>query len=323
MEYDTHEHVLQTIEQRIICFDNSLTDIKYIDYRSWENERLEVIKRLFEFAHALDKVSKRTGIAKAVAGGVTIVGGLAAVAGVLLIPVSGGASLALTAAGTTAALGAGVTTFMTSLVELGWNIKKTKEAKLLTKKHSKTSEHLAEKIKSVSTAAVNLQNVVHNYPNEAIAVIKGLIGGVKKVKSGVHHGNQIVQIVHITHIVHFLNELNPRLALDFAYFNAVHFAEPGLKIFGHSLVSCGTHMAHTIAKITAVVTIIVGIWRVISAGKQIKKGSKTAAKFRQAANEYNNQMWSIHNYYMEISQNLPRTLRVTHHCGTHRTHGDY
>ena len=122
----------------------AVNDYKYfikIDFSEFSDKIDEAVQELTNTASEVEKVTKKTGIAKITAGGAGIVAAGAGV-GVILAPFTGGASLAfaMTATSMTAGLAAGATNLGSTIVKN----KKTQEA--VTSCQSKTEETIEKSL---------------------------------------------------------------------------------------------------------------------------------------------------------------------------------
>ncbi|CAN0126600.1 unnamed protein product [Lampetra fluviatilis] len=128
-------------------------------YLEWKTKRIEVLKMLASMIVEL-KIRARDGNISKVAGSSTgIVGGALAITGLALIPVTFGASLGLTIAGTVMGVAGGITTAGASIAVLVMNNASTKEAMENIKKDKIYIEKLEKEMTSVDFAVSKLDRV--------------------------------------------------------------------------------------------------------------------------------------------------------------------
>ena len=94
------------------------------------NEVKQAIEVMNMYADKLEQVNKGTGVTHATGGLASVIGGGMAIGGLLLAPVTAGASLALTIGGTAVGIGGGAVTLTFSVVNNGYGQSKSKKVKM-------------------------------------------------------------------------------------------------------------------------------------------------------------------------------------------------
>ena len=280
---------LDVIDQIEKCISNTTV-------YQWGRDVDSACFKLRKCADVLDKVTKDTGIAKATGGGAAIGGGLLALGGLIAAPFTAGASLAATAAGTALAVGGGVTSFTASMVKHGWDKSQTKEGEQVTKKVCKQAQILSECLsfycdtmtkfyEYLSTAegkqlVAELKTIDRVHSNVAKITLQS---GSKAVSLGLG-GMKVTQAVRLMRVVSILRpevagQLGGRLAMQAAAGGIPRLSVRGVTLFAG--VAAGSLAAKALSGIGAVVGVGFGIWDVVSASEQLKKGSEIAQKFRE------------------------------------------
>jgi hypothetical protein len=145
----------------------------------WQESRDVALKKLNELADDLDKIHRNTNIAKISGNSLGIIGGTAAVVGLITAPFTFGLSLGLTIGGTCAGVAGAATNLGSSLTEDIIAKKLCKEAENLMKNDLKECENL-NKIFSDTELRRNLMNKT------------GKIAG-NSLQKGAHVANVIIR----------------------------------------------------------------------------------------------------------------------------------
>ncbi|XP_061434159.1 uncharacterized protein LOC133359671 [Lethenteron reissneri] len=128
-------------------------------FPEWKKKRIGVLKMLADMIVQLKKRARDGNISKVAGSSASIAGGAMAIAGIALIPVTFGASLGLTIAGTATGVAGGITAAGASIAVLVMNKASTKEATENIEKDKIAGEKLAEAVQSIYLAVSKL-NVV-------------------------------------------------------------------------------------------------------------------------------------------------------------------
>ena len=111
-------------------------------YSSWEDGRRECIKEITKLADNIDFHHRNINIAKVPTSAVGIGGAVLTITGLALIPVTFGASLALTISGAVVAVGATATGVTTAATDIGIRVNCLKKAKACADKHKQSTEEI-------------------------------------------------------------------------------------------------------------------------------------------------------------------------------------
>ena len=293
--------------------DNYLDVIIGYTIDNYEDEVHTAFKIIDECSTKLDKVAKDTGIAGTVGGGASIAGGGMAIAGLLLAPFTGGASLALTVGGVATGGAGGITGLVGSLVNQGWEKSESKKVNKATgalfRATFSLQAFLNEYINNLKKAAEFLETpegeaVARNaYTLAEVTKDAGLVAwNAYKIGNIVHGGEQNAkQAKQIKALVDFIQA--DYYALNGAKIGlAVNAAAPGIRIplLGRTVVAAGTTSAKVLSSSMAVFGIAFGIWDVVGGAKKIKNGSELAKEFRKSSKELREESAKLIKLYKEL-----------------------
>ncbi|CAN0210991.1 unnamed protein product [Lampetra planeri] len=128
-------------------------------FPEWKTKRIEILKMLAGMIVQLKKRMRDGNISKAAGSSASIGGGIMLIIGLALIPVTFGASLGLSIAGTVMGVAGGLATAGASIAMLVMNKALTKQATENIEQDKIASENLAEAVRSVNSAASELEIV--------------------------------------------------------------------------------------------------------------------------------------------------------------------
>ena len=277
----------------------------------YEDKLQKALKISDKCSRKLNAVTKDTGIAGTVGGSASIVGGGMVVVGLALAPITAGASIGLTFAGTATGFAGGLTSTASSLVSLHWNKSKAKEVEKATAPliHATFSLHgfLEEYINILKDA-----NEFLGKP-EGEAVAKDAYRALKKIKvtgevawraynifdvvcMGVTHAKQARQIKVLANFLQadYYAVKDARIVL------ATQTAARGFKIPGKTVVAAGTTTAKALSGVMAGMGIILGIWDVVDGAKKIKNFSQLAHEFRKSSESLKEESAKLIALYEEL-----------------------
>ena len=164
----------------------------------WNHIRLATIECLEEIRDKLKQVCRDVRVSRAGGGATSIVGGVLAVVGLGLIPVTFGGSLALTVVGAVTGVAGGVTSIGAILAKIGIYKAKLKEAEEIIEVDKQLSEQVNELGQKLEKIATELQ-IAHDNPNVTKEeVIVSLLQGGKLVRMGLAATRMGVSVSHVT-----------------------------------------------------------------------------------------------------------------------------
>nr|XP_032834784.1 uncharacterized protein LOC116956980 [Petromyzon marinus] len=146
-------------------------------FPEWKTKRIEVLKMLAGMIVQLKKRKRDGNISKATGASAGIIGGAMVIAGFALAPVTAGLSLGLSIAGTTTGVAGGITAAGASIAVLVMNKASTKEATENIEKDKIAGARLAEVVRSVYSAASELDVVTMGTLVSERVTAKGGEGG--------------------------------------------------------------------------------------------------------------------------------------------------
>ena len=162
--------------------------------------RQATIKCLEEIRDKLKQVCRDVRVSRAGGGATSIVGGILAVVGLGLIPVTFGGSLALTVLGAVTGVAGGVTSVGAILAKISICKAKLKEAEEVIEVDKQLSEQVNELGQKLEKIATELQ-VAHDNPNVTKEeVIVSLLQGGKLVRMGLAATRMGVSVSHVTKV---------------------------------------------------------------------------------------------------------------------------
>lgn len=261
----------------------------------------------------LDKIAKGTGIAKAVGGGTTVAGGAMALAGLILSPVTAGASLALTLAGVVTTIAGSATTFTGDVIKHFKDKDKGKEVQEATESAFQTTLRLQgflnEYIKKLKEAAEFLKTP----EGKAIASDAYNICEVVRDDGTIARNVLTIGNVVVNGVKHVRNAKRIKSLVDFiqADYYALNGARVGLStnaaapgftipVLGKTIVAAGTTGAKVLSGSFAVAGMALGIWDIYAGAKQITNGSKLAKEFRQTSETLKTESSKLIKLYKEL-----------------------
>ena len=308
---------LDVLDQIHKCIDDTTVS-------QWGQNVDSACSKLTDCAEVLDKVTKDAGIGRVTGGAASIGGGALMLGGLLAAPFTGGLSLLATVGGTALVVGGGITSFTSSMVKYGWDRNKTKEGEKLTKTvcqqaHilSKCLMYYCETMKAFheyldtpegKEVIAELKAIEHNHSTltDIVEVTEiSVKGGSKAVSLGLG-GMKIKEAVRIMRVVSILR---PGLAGGFGSELAMTVAAGGIprtSVRGITLftgVAAGSLLARSLSAIGGggLAGIGFGIWDVVAASKDLKKGNQIAGKFRQLAEDLQSTKTTICDHYKTLT----------------------
>lgn len=270
----------------------------------------ESLKKMTKFADDLDDASKKFGIAGVVTGSASIAGGVMAGLGIILAPLTIGASLAFTIAGTALGLGTGLAGLISSLVEeYGYN------AEYMNKFQSQSRDVLTQTnlmakfvdgyISSMKDAEefVNSERGIHVFKVIESTMKIGWFASsafqqIDKLKSGItwfRMGYFFRSDKTIPIAAKFRKFALPRNYIKLSeqlagkQIAVPNFVAKGVNKIarkelinpGKVLVKGGTSLSKGISAVTSFVAIGFGIWDTINGARKIREGSVLSDEFRK------------------------------------------
>eukprot|EP00092_Neocalanus_flemingeri_P106042 GFUD01136004.1.p1 GENE.GFUD01136004.1~~GFUD01136004.1.p1 ORF type:complete len:564 (-),score=128.68 GFUD01136004.1:256-1947(-) len=268
------------------------------------------LKLMKNAAEQLDKVAVDTGIAGSVGGGSAITGSVMSIAGLLLAPFTGGASLGLTFGGAAVGIAGGATSLTGTLINQAWEKSEAgKYREEFTEVRSGTLRLQSflniyiEKLKAAAVflktkegekLALDVLKVADAYTAAEITANTGKIGwnAYKFGTTAYKFGTTIVKTKDIAKTIKDAKSLVSFIQADYYAMKGIKegvaiAAASGIKIpiIGKTLVMAGTKTAASLTVIFSVVGIAFGIWEVVDSANKIKNGSELAKEFRKTVEE--------------------------------------
>ena len=259
-----------------------------------------------QYVEKLTKVSKDVGIAKVTGGSTAIVGGILALIGLGLAPVTAGVSLGLTIAGTTASAAGGVTSlggFFTSIVYKVLERKKARDVmektiRYVTVLHSFVSElsvQIAKGLKFSETADAI------KYTTWLTSIIRTSIctaGVCRTIDTGVDFVKALTELKMIVTIAKVDVQATRSAAVL-----AEKVAASGLRIpfKGKVLLRAGTNGAKALSGIISVAVILFGMYDIYDGVNNIKGQSTDLNNLRSSITEYKDLGAKLAGAYSELA----------------------
>ena len=267
--------------------DNYLDVIIGYSFDEYQTKVHEVFEIIDECISSLEEVVKGTGIAQLVGGSVTIAGGGAAIAGILLAPVTAGGSLILTVGGTITALTGSTTAFTANLVH----------GKLDNHKRGKVNEAIA----SLFCATCRFYSLLGEYGKYLQDADKFLTE--QKHETSIHSvdgkedtffemasatGQVAKKIYDHVEVVKKLVSLNRVNALVYRGADigiSTSAAAPGftIPVVGKTLLIAGSTGAKAFSGSLAGLGVLTGIFDIYSGAKKIRSCGELAEEFRTSS----------------------------------------
>ncbi|XP_061434164.1 uncharacterized protein LOC133359673 [Lethenteron reissneri] len=159
-------------------------------FPEWRTRRIEVLKMLFKMIVQLRKRKRDGKISKATGASAGIVGGAMVIAGLALAPLTFGASLGLTIAGTATGVAGSITAAGSSIAVLVMNKASTKEARANVENDKIAGERFAEVVRWVYSVATERDVVtMDTLVSESVSVKGGNRSALgHRGNSQSHHG---------------------------------------------------------------------------------------------------------------------------------------
>jgi len=219
-----------------------------------------------------------------------------AIAGVVLAPVTAGASLGLTIAGISTGTTGGVTSFASSMVNQWSGKNEEKKVYKVTAPLFRATFSLQgllnEYLNSLKEAVEFLETpqgeaVARNaYTRTMVAQQAGkAVFHAFRVGDAVYKGvKQLKEAKRIKALVDFIQA-------DYYVVNeariglATNAAAPGFRLFGKTIVAAGTTSAKALSGSLAGFGIVFGILDIVGGAKKIKNGSELAEEFRKSSKD--------------------------------------
>lgn len=289
------EEFIQEVKKEIPNLDNYLSLLSLLTdddfFRNIYNftigeylkDRLYFEQRVETIANELEKLNKRTGITKAVSGGGSIASGGLALSGILLAPVTAGASLGLTAAGMGLGVASGVTGITSDII----NDKKIKKANQEIVDMKETFKMREEILKELLDDFKVLADKMATIPRSKLDKLKTKYEGVIKTTYGGYTGYTGARILQTIQVLSGSGATSVGAAAN--------LASPGIDgsmIFGRALITAGSTTAKVLSTSLAFVGIGVGTWDLVASLKRMDKNEQ-ATKFREFLAEYRKQTEDI------------------------------
>ena len=307
---------LDVLDQIHKCIDDTTVS-------QWGQNVESACSKLTDYAEALDKVTRDAGIGRLAGGAASIGGGALVLVGLAAAPFTGGFSLLATAGGTALVVVGSITSFTSSMVKYGWDRNKTKEGEKLTKTvcqqahilsqclmyYCETMEAFNEYLDTPEGKEVitELKAIERNYSTRTDVVEFTKIsvkGGSKAVSLGLG-GLKIKEALRIMRVVSIFR---PGLAGGFGSELAMMVAAggiPSISVRGITLftgVAAGSLLAKSLSAIGGLAGIGFGIWDVVAASKDLKKGNEFAEKFRKLAEDLKSSKTTICDHYKTLTE---------------------
>ena len=261
-------------------------------------------------ADTLDEVIKDVGIAKTTGGGVSIAGGTAAIAGLLLAPFTAGASLALTVGGAIAAGAGGLTSLGAAITEHCYNSGEMKKIKPVMDVTIRTStglhSMLLEVCKEIDEAIRFMKTPeCQSFCSELKYYIKSGKKIAKKTYSiwnaGQKGATAVKTIKDMKALAAFIEA--DVYAVKAAMTGTAEFAAAGglkMPLTGKVLLQAGGVGAKAFSGALSVLGIVFGIIDVVDGSKQISEGSPAAKELRKSSGEIDKQGKALIATYKEL-----------------------
>ena len=240
-----------------------------------------------EVADNLERVVKRTGIAKTTAGSVGVVSGAAALGGLILAPFTAGVSLVLTVGGVVGGIASSATTLSASVLKHTNINKKAKKVKELLDSLKDRDEIVCKVMEDLQKKIEKLRSLYEKKSVTSFIVDGGKIASWAKTfgYNIVYKGYTVVSSVKA---IKFSTAIARFIQADVRGM-ATGIAAPGFKVFGRTLLLAGSTIAKVLSGVFSVVGIAAGVWDIVDGALDIKNGSKHAKAYRKAADELDQQ----------------------------------
>jgi len=283
----------------LLMNDDEMREAHGFTMPDYTNDRRQLARRLRTMADELERKMRDSGILKTSGGATGILSGFMAIGGILLAPVTGGASFALTAAGIATGLAsAGLTVSADILkdsavrgaadaVRSGLDGLERQE-EVTTSLFQEWEQHQGEVDRLLGVAAV--ESWLHTSFDYVEGAWKGfhLFRKGRRVRKGIKFARQARAIAKATLIKHMVvrgptNYAAKGLRIKAKYFGFVKI--PARIGGGKVFIAAGTKTAVRLASAFAAIGIGMGIWDIVDGVNDIQ-GSKHALSYRSFANEY-------------------------------------
>lgn len=251
--------------------------------------RRSCANELREVADKIELVVKGTGLTRVVGGSVGVASGASIIGGLILAPVTAGASLAFTVGGIAGGVAAAATTVPAAIfkdVKLSKSAEKVKNLLDSLKDKDevvcKIIEELKEKVEKLRSLYEKKSVISFVEDSTKVAMWIKQIG-----YNIVYKGYTVYTTVKA---INFATAIAQFIQADIRAMNSVakELAAPGFKFFGKHLILVGSTTAKVVSGAFAVVGIGFGIWDIVTGSMDINE-SKHAVAYRKAADELDDQ----------------------------------
>lgn len=256
----------------------------------------------------LHEVIKGVGKAKIAGGSATIAGGAMSLLGLILAPITAGASLALTVGGAVAAGAGGLTSLGATITESCYNKEQLSKIKPVIEKTIRFSTGLRSLILDVCKEIE--QGLKFSKTQEGISFRQMLKKGCKAGKKAYKTGKAVKKGVdnfkafkQIKSIVAFV-EADAQVVKGATVGLAENAAASGLKVpvTGKVLLQAGSTGAKVFSGALSFLGIAFGIWDVVKGAKQMEERSEAAKQMKASAEDINKEGQTLIKTYNGLSQ---------------------
>lgn len=282
---------LSFYDDMFVNVNDLLQAFGYDSLQGYSKKANNVISTINSAARKLDRATSVIGLADTSANVMGIVAGVVSGAGLVVAPLSAGASLFLTGYGTAMGVTSAVTSIASDIVQVVWDEKKAEEVHEETKKITAETLALTEMLDNYGIAAIELKTKLDQLGKfRALDYLKkyGLGGSKLYKKMGKSFKGWRMNTI--------VSQLRPDLIAAAGKDTLSAFA-PGLKIpvwitrtcsdgLPKILVKGGTSLGSAAFKMSGVLTLLSLLFAVRGTIKGVKKitdGSKLAKEFRELA----------------------------------------
>ena len=269
-----------------LCNDEVFKKEHGFSMTEYIDERCSCAKEIREVAGSIDTVVTITGAVRTGGGVVGVVGGAAALGGLVLAPFTAGLSLGFTITGVVLGLAAGGTGLGATIGREVEIRRKAKVVKNLLDSLQKKEEVVCRVINELQVCIKKMQSLSRE--KSVIDFVKDGMNVINYIKKSGYIAYKVVSVVKAVRLATAVARF---IQADFYALKgiAVVAAAPGLRISGRVVIMAGATTAKVVAGTLGVVGIGAGVWDIVGGAKDIIFGAEEAKAYKKVAEDMDKQ----------------------------------